>query len=243
MPLGDAVAISLLAFGAAFVGTISGFGFALLIVPPLSFVVGPKEAVVLSNVLGVSWLATMFVRLRRDVEWGSALPLMVAAFCGMPFGLLVLEVVPGRVLQVVLGVNVLVAIFLLSKGVRVNTQSRIFDGVAGFVSGVLNTSTSMNGPPIVLHLQNKGLAPGPFRATIAAFFVVSAIVTLALYAASGRVGEYELKAVVLGLPGLGLGYLGGSFIVGRMNAGQFRKFVMAVLVASAIMALAGAFVG
>ena len=65
MPLGDAVAISLLAFGAAFVGTISGFGFALLIVPPLSFVVGPKEAVVLSNALGVSWLATMFVPLFR----------------------------------------------------------------------------------------------------------------------------------------------------------------------------------
>lgn len=238
MPLGDAVAISLLAFGAAFVGTISGFGFALLIVPPLSFVVGPKEAVILSNVLGCSWLMTMFVRLRQEVVWRSALPLIVAAFAGMPFGLVILAVVSGRVLQGMLGVVVLVATFLVWKGVRINSQHRAFDIVAGFISGVLNTSTSMNGPPIVLHLQNKELAPGPFRATIAAFFVASALVTLALYTASGRIGQYELQAAALGLPGLAFGYVGGSLVVGRMDAGQFRKFVIGVLVASATLTLA-----
>ena len=237
MPVGDAIAISLLAFGAAFVGTISGFGFALLIVPPLAFFVGAKEAVVLSNVLGSSWLMTMFVRLRREVVWRTAAPLAVAAFAGMPVGLLVLEVVSERTLQVILGVNVLAATFLLWRGVRWHGHGWVLDGVAGFISGLLNTSTSMNGPPIVLHLQNQGLAPTPFRATIAAFFVSSALFTLALYALSGRIGEYELRAVGVGLPGLALGFVGGSIVVERLNAAQFRRFVIGVLVLSAVMVM------
>ena len=240
MPLGDAIAISLLAFGAAFVGTISGFGFALLIVPPLAFFVGAKEAVVLSNVLGSAWLMTMFVRLRREVVWRTAIPLAIAAFAGMPFGLLVLELVSERVLQVILGVNVLAATILLWRGVRLDVHGRVVDGVAGFISGVLNTSTSMNGPPIVLHLQNQGLAPTPFRATIAAFFVSSSLFTLALYALSGRIGGYELFAFSLGLPGLALGYLGGSLVVKRLDAIQFRRFIICVLVLSAIMVTARA---
>jgi uncharacterized membrane protein YfcA len=240
MPLGDAIAICLLSFGAAFVGTISGFGFALLIVPPLAFFVGAKEAVVLSNVLGSSWLMTMFVRLRRDVVWRAAIPLAIAAFAGMPFGLLVLEVVSERTLQAILGVNVLVATILLWRGARLNVHGRWLDGAAGFISGVLNTSTSMNGPPIVLHLQNQGLAPTPFRATIAAFFVSSALFTLALYAVSGRIGGYELQAFSLGLPGLGAGYVCGSLVVKRLDAAQFRRVVIGVLVLSAMMVMARA---
>ncbi len=243
MDVGEAVAIALLAFGAALVGTISGFGFALLIVPPLSFVVGAKEAVVLSNVLGSAWLMAMLIRLRRDVAWRTVAPLAVAAFFGMPFGLLLIEAVSARTLQIILAVNVLAATALIWRGVTFSVHGLAFDGLAGFISGVLNTSTSMNGPPIVLHLQNQGMAPIPFRATLSAFFVASSLFALALYLVAGRIDGHLLASVGVGLPGLSAGLIAGQAAFRRLNAARFRTFVIAVLFASAVMVLVRAATG
>ncbi len=229
----DALLVCLFAAGAAFIGTLSGFGFALLIVPPLAFVFGAKDAVVLSNVLGASWLMAMFVRLRRQVVWRTAAPLMIAAFAGMPFGLLVLQVISARLLQLFLAVNVMAATLLMWRGVRLRWEGRLVDAATGFVSGVLNTSTSMNGPPVVLHLQNQGMAPDPFRATLSAFFTASSLFTLFLYVLGDRVGEFELRAVAAGLPGLALGYVGGNVVVRRLNPAQFRTMVVGILLLSA----------
>ena len=238
MSLPEALAILSLSAAASFIGTISGFGFALLIVPPLSFVVGAKEAVVLSNVLGSSWLMAMFLALHRSVVWRTAVPLGVAAFAGMPLGLLVLELVPAPTLQVVLGVNVLVATILLWRGVRLPIEGRLADAVTGFISGVLNTSTSMNGPPVVLHLQNRGLAPIPFRATLSAFFVSSSVFALVLYAVGGQLDRFALAAAGVGLPGLVVGYVAGNLVVGRLDARQFRGVVVGVLMLSGGLILA-----
>lgn len=238
MSAAEACAILGLAAAASFIGTISGFGFALLIVPPLSFVVGPKEAVVLSNVLGASWLMTMFVRLHKHVDWRTAIPLGIAAFAGMPFGLLLLEAVSGRTLQIILGVNVLFATVVLWRGVRLPLEGRLVDAATGFLSGVLNTSTSMNGPPVVLHLQNRGLAPVPFRATLSAFFVSSSLLTLALYAVGGQLDGFALAAAAVGLPGLAVGYLAGDAVSRRLDAAQFRGIVVGVLILSATLILA-----
>ncbi len=240
MELTEALAIFACALGATFIGTLSGFGFALLIVPPLSFVIGAKDAVVLSNALGFSWLVTMFTRLRADVAWGTAIPLTIAAFAGMPLGLLILEVASQRTLQLILAVNVLAAVLLIWRGVVLPFHGRAFDAVAGFVSGILNTSTSMNGPPIVIHLQNRGMAAAPFRATIAAVFVASSVLTLALYAVGGRLDGEVFQRVGVGLPGLAIGYLAGSVVVRRLDQAQFRRVVMGVLVASAVMVFARA---
>ena len=46
----------------------------------------------------------------------------------------------------------------------------------GFVSGVLNTSLSTNGPPLVFGLQARHLGAAPFRATISTVFAFSNIV-------------------------------------------------------------------
>ena len=243
MSAAEAFAILGLAAAASFIGTISGFGFALLIVPPLSFVVGPKEAVVLSNVLGASWLMAMFIRLHRQVSWRIAIPLSIAALAGMPFGLVLLEAVSTRMLQVILGLNVLLATVLLWRGLRVPVEGRLIDAVTGFVSGVLNTSTSMNGPPVVLHLQNHGLSPIPFRATLSAFFVSSSLVALALYAIGGQLDRFVLASAGVGLPGLVAGYVAGNVVVGRLDAAQFRGVVVGVLVCSATLILVRTAVG
>jgi len=48
--------------------------------------------------------------------------------------------------------------------------------VAGFFSGLLNTSTSMSGPPVLILLAGQGLPKDQFRRTLVSFFFVSGLV-------------------------------------------------------------------
>jgi uncharacterized membrane protein YfcA len=86
---------------AAFVGALSGFGFSLLIVPPLALVVGPRDAVILANILGPVQNLAMAIYLRRLIDWSMVLRLFVGAVVGMPVGLLVLTTVSASTMRLV----------------------------------------------------------------------------------------------------------------------------------------------
>ncbi|MEX2080074.1 MAG: sulfite exporter TauE/SafE family protein, partial [Dehalococcoidia bacterium] len=116
----DALLVALLAGGAAFMQALTGFGFSLLIVPPLALVIGPKEAVVVANVLSGTVNLVMVSRLHAKADWRVAGRLLVGAMAGMPFGLAVLIVISPRGLQVVIAVMVLVFTWMLARGLRLH---------------------------------------------------------------------------------------------------------------------------
>lgn len=236
----DAAAILALAAAAAFTQAVSGFGFSLLLVPPLALLIGPREAVVAANGLGVLVYAPGAIHLRRAVDVRLWLRLIVAAAAGMPVGLLILVAVSPTILQVVIAVTVITATLLIWRGVELHRAGWLGDALAGFVSGVSNTSTSMSGPPVVLYLQGRGVAPDAFRATLAAFFLASGGAALALYALSGRLDLDALGRMAVGAPGLAAGWVTGNAVYRRLDQRRFRRVVFAVLLASAAVAIATA---
>lgn len=240
MDWAEVAAVVALAGMASFSQSLSGFGFSLLIVPPLALVVGPKEAVVMANLMGMMSSSLTITSMHDAVQWRLGAWLFVSAAVGMPVGLLVLVAVEPAVLQVIIAVTVLVATTLIWRGLHLQAQNRPLDLVAGFLSGVLNTSISMSGPPLVLYLQNRGLTPGQFRATLNAFFLASGITATLLFVIGGRIGSYELGMALASLPLVALGWLIGHRIFERLHPAQFRSAVIVVLFASASLALVGA---
>lgn len=221
----------------------TGFGFGLLIVPPLVLVAGPKDAVVISNVLATALSAFMTTRLRGVVEWRTGLVLLAAAACGMPIGLAVLILLDPDVLQVVIALSVLVATAALARGFHLGKAEFWGDALVGLISGALRTSTSMSGPPVVLYLQGQGLSPDRFRATLTAFFLATGLMAIASFVISARFNQDIVLAVLAGLPALAVGWLVGNAIFARLDDRVFRRVVMSVLVASSLVAIAGGIVG
>ena len=84
------IAIAVLIGVASATQSIVGFGYALLVVPCLTVLLGPKVAVVASTAVGTALVAWNAVRWRTDVRWPEALTVSVAALCAMPIGLVVL---------------------------------------------------------------------------------------------------------------------------------------------------------
>lgn len=236
----EVIAVVALAGMASFSQALSGFGFSLLIVPPLALVVGPKEAVVMANMMGMMSSSLTITSMHSSIDRRLGTWLFLSAAAGMPVGLLVLVVVEPAVLQVIIAVTVLVATTLIWRGLHIQAQNRPLDVVAGFVSGVLNTATSMSGPPLVLYLQNRGLSPGQFRATLNAFFLAASLMATVLFVLGSRIGSYELGMALFAAPLVALGWVGGHRIFGRLDPDQFRQVVIVVLFASAGLALIGA---
>lgn len=222
---------------------VTGFGFALLAMPLLSLAVGAKDAVAVSSLVGTLGSMLLLARYRHQVRWGLVRPLLAGAVVGMPLGLYLLVVVDERTLKLAIAATVLVFVGVLASGWKLEGTGRVVDLAAGFVSGVLNTSVSTNGPPLVLSLHARNLDPDVFRGTISAVFAASALVGDALFASAGRYNSTVLLYAAVGPFALVVGNVVGRMAGPHLTVRRFRAAVLGLLVLASCSAVASVIVG
>lgn len=231
-----ALLVVILSFG-AFVQAVSGFGFALVAVPLASIVVVPSQAVVIVSLASLLTSMRNAFAARGQIERRVAGRMIAAALVAMPLGLVVLETVDDQALRLAIGVVVAIAAILIALGVELRRGTVVSDLVTGFISGVLNTSTGTNGPPLVIGLRAHRLGIVRFRGTMAAVFIVSGVVALALFALRGRIHGAELAVTAVSLPfQLGTAFAGDR-AGRRLPEHRFDHMVITLLFASAIAAI------
>ena len=221
--------------------SLAGFGFGLLAVPMMSLLVAPHDAVVVATLIGAVSTTSQAVLDRRACEWGVARRMSIAAYVGMPLGLVAFVVVSESVMRLVLGVVVVLATVVLARGFVAHSHSRFLDWLMGWISGVLSTSTSTNGPPLVFLLQARGMPPTTFRATLNTVFALSNFGAIALFASTGHLTVDGMIAALVSLP-----FLFGALRIGyslrpKVNASVFRTLVLTLLFVSGLSVLSSAF--
>jgi hypothetical protein len=127
---------------------------------------------------------------------------------------------------------------VVSIGIVVSGRPRVAGGprtllAAGFLTGALTTSITTNGPPTVLALQARGLAPSAFRSTVGAVLALASAVGVCLFAVDRRLGGEVPAAVAAGLPALGGGWALGLAARGRVPVPWFRRAVLGLLLVAA----------
>jgi len=230
--------IFIVAFAAA-TQSITGFGFALIVVPGLALLLGPKVGVVAMSSIGVPLVIWNAIRWRRDILVREAVTISVAALAGMPIGLVVLTRANDRVLTIVIGVTILVLTLWLWRGLTL-PGGRTTELAAGFSSGALATSVGTNGPPLVIAFQAVGLEPAAFRATLQACFVGQGSIALALFWWQGLFVRDVGVAFLAGAPAAVVGALIGDRLAPRVHAGPFRTAVLGLLALSGALAVGSA---
>jgi len=240
MPASDVIIlVAILAFG-GFVQGLSGFGFALVTVPLASVVVPPSQAVVTVALASTLSSVRNALAARGHIVQPVATRMIGAALFGMPLGLIVLETVDDTALRVTIGVVVAVAAALIAFGVELRRGTSASDITTGFLSGILNTSTGTNGPPLVIGLRAHRLSIVSFRGTMACVFIVSSAVGLALFALRGLIGRDELLVAALALPLQWVMAWLGDHTGRRLGAHRFDHLVVGLLFVSAVAAIISA---
>ena len=220
--------------------TISGFGFTLVSVPLLATVMPPLQAVSLAILISTPLAIIRSRREWKDVNWPSAKRLGLASLTGMPIGVAITSHLPDRPLRLIIGIAVVLAGVALATGFRIRSESPSVDLIAGFVSGVLATTTGTNGPPLVIAMHSRRVAPVIFRATLVLVYLFTNVVSLALFWHYGRLTGTALKLTGITFIPMLLGHVLGTRLVRKVDDELFHRLILGLLFVSAATAIYGA---
>jgi uncharacterized membrane protein YfcA len=225
---------------AATAQTVAGFGLALIAMPLLITVMDVEDAIVVVSIAALLNTTLVARATWHHIPRRTVATLLIAAFAGMPLGLIALLFAPQDALRLAVAATSIVLAIALMAGVSFGGPGRPERPgayIAGGIAGVLGTSTGMNGPPIVLYLQDRGLPPTPFRGALSSYFFVSGVVSMTLLAVSGVVALASVALGIAALPAVLAGNWTGSRFVGRFSDAAFRRLVLALLIATSLSAV------
>ena len=213
----------------------TGFGFSLIASPVLVGAYGGAVGISALTLVSIAVnVLTLTTEGRRPAgDWPRAALLIASFVPGAVAGAFVLKVADQVVIEVLIAVGVLGAI--AARVLPASRELRLSAVPAGVLSGVFGTSTGVSGPPVILHLLQTGASPLRMRDTLAAIFLATALLGLAVLAV---VGVLELPGA---LPVLAVaaaaGHLLGRGVFARMGPVAYERVVLATMASSALATL------
>jgi len=220
---------------ASFVRGASGFGYALIATPLLTFIFDAKSVVVMNIILGSATNILVLLYMRRYIDLKRVLFINLGSVLGVPVGAYLLSWLDPSTIKLAIAVLVIPfsLILLLGHSHRFKRDS-LGCGVAGFMGGVLAASTSLGGPPVVLFLLNQGLAPERFAGTLAAFFMFTSVISIGAFSSLGMITTDLLTRVAILFPALFLGSYAGIKVLPKINVTLFKRIASSIICVTAL---------
>jgi uncharacterized membrane protein YfcA len=207
----------------------------------LTLVATPVEVVPCVMVLQVVAGIQLLGRTWHDVDWTAVRPLLVAALLATPLGTAALDGIPADPMRALIGVIVLAAVAVLGAGVRLHREPRLATRLGiGALSGLLNGSTAMAGPPVILYFLATRRSAASSRASLLTYFFVLSVAGAVSVAVAGLVTGRTLVLALLMFPALTIGNALGDRLFARAPGGLHRRVAIVVLVALAALSIARA---
>jgi uncharacterized membrane protein YfcA len=218
---------------------------AVLIGATLQGVVGLGLGLILAPVTGLVapqllpglalWLAMLLPLFTLSRDWRSAdrqglCWALAGRIPGTAIGVWLVSVLSARVLHILVGVVVLVAVALTVRTVWMPTTPTTLLG-AGVVSGITGTVSSIGGPPLALIYQHH--ATDTLRATLGVYFVLGAAFSIVGLAATGQMLARDLMVAAVMTPVVVLGFLLSGPLRRHLDHGSVRTSLLSLCAASA----------
>jgi uncharacterized membrane protein YfcA len=236
-------AVAIVLVGGAVSG-VTGFGFGLVTVPILLLIFPPPMVVAVSKGLSFVTGVSILLRDHRDVDRDFVRSVVPWAVVGLAGGLAILTRADAGLVKLLAGVVVVLFALLAVSGRPLRgIGSRHAPRLAGFASGVLNTSTGMAGPPVVLLMSGRAFSPTAFRATVTAYFIAIDLVAVPLLLQTGTVGMHEARVAVALFPVALLGRWLGRWLGRSVERERFRRLTLGLLVLTGLTAVVTAVAG
>ncbi|MEX1032081.1 MAG: sulfite exporter TauE/SafE family protein [Cellvibrionaceae bacterium] len=218
----------------AFVQTNIGFGMAVIAAPLLfyldpAYVPAPVIIATLSNCLFTSW------HFRAHLSLNGLTSAIIWRVPGSLAGAGLLLLVSEAVLAILIALVIVCGVLISYLRITIPFTRRNL-GIAGFVSGVMGTSTSIGGPPMAIVMQ--GQVPNVIRGNLAAFFIFSCVVSLIILMPAGYLGKQELLLALPLVPASLLGSWLASRVSGRINDTAMRLGCLLLCSLSVVIMLA-----
>lgn len=216
----------------------SGFGGALIFVPPASAAVGPQVAVPLLLVVDGIMALGLIPRAVRMADRRDVALMALGAVIGIPVGVYVLSSFDARFIRWSIVAIVVLLLALLMSGWRYQgTPKSPIAVLVGSISGLLSGAAQIGGPPVVAYWLG-GTAPAVVvRANIIFYFALSTALSAVGYFWSDLITMEVLLLSVCVAPSYGLGLWLGSRTFGLASEKTFRRICFAMIATAALISM------
>ena len=236
-------------FGAGIVRGFAGFGFSALCVAGLGLLVSPAKVVPAIFMLEVLASLGLLRSAARDIDWRWLGWLIAGNLLALPLGVVLLAWLPETPLRLLIGALLLLAAAALRAGasLALAPSAGVRLGV-GMVSGFINGVAAIGGIAVAVMLSTAQMVPAVMRATLIALFLFTDLYALACAAALSLsasapvqlLGADTLRWALWLAPAMLAGIWVGQRSFTGVSPAQFRRHVLNLLIAIALISVARA---
>lgn len=222
----------------SFLQTVTGFGYAIITAPLLALVLDPKETVMMTMLTGLIIRLMMIKTTRNDGSFKAISPLIMASIIGAIPGAYCMTVMSGEFLKLFMGSLLLIFTSILWRNYHFPIKNHTFAKIiAGYISGFLATTTSINGPPIILYYLNAKAEENKsvLRGNLTRYFLLINIASIIISYIAGTLKIEELwLSVLISIPALAIGFYVGEKFFHCINPEIFKKIALVMVFVSSI---------
>lgn len=220
-------------FIAALLQTLSGFGFALIVMPFAIFILGVRTASPVVALVALMLSALNSLRFRGALDRRELIRLTLVAACGVPLGVWALGRIDERPVKAGLGVVLiayaLYSLFVLWRRLQVRPLADWWAYPLGFLAGCLGGAYNTSGPPVILYGSMRQWPHNTFRSVLQTFFFLTGALTVITHFFAGHFTTPVLTSALLAAPAALAGNLLGSHLDRRFSPQTFRLLSLALL--------------
>ncbi|WP_083002629.1 sulfite exporter TauE/SafE family protein [Halomonas sp. GT] len=213
MPLGMWLACSAVLMLGAFVQRATGFGLAV-VGAPLLLMLEPRLVPVVLVLFGFTVSLLMVRHYWQEIRLDAIGIALIGRLPGNALGIWLLLAAPMVILEKLIAAIVLFAVVVTLFRFK-PPVNRVTLLLAGVLSGIFGTVAAIGGPPIVLLMH--GFPPDRLRGNLAAFFILTSLLTLTTLALAGQVSAWHFKLALTFLPAVLIGNALADTIAHRLD--------------------------
>ena len=208
----------------------SGFGAALVYVPLMSAVYGPRIAapsfLVIDFLTGLVFMLTLW----RQAVWREILSLAVPALIAAQLGSLILQYADPLLLRWGISILVLAVVVVLITGWRYQGRPvPIVTVGVGLLSGLMGGAVQIYGPPVILYWLGGAADALTVRANFICYFATFASGLIVTYSVKGLLtSEATALALLIGPVQVLAQYI-GSRLFRLAGERTYRRFAFAII--------------
>lgn len=240
MTVAFVVALLAGAIAGGFINGLAGFGTALFALAIWLQIMPAKQAVPIVVVMSViSGLQGVWV-VRNDIRRNPArlARFLWPAVIGVPIGVALLYVMSATILKLTIAAFLIVygGFFTFRRALpRFDKPTPVWDGVVGFLGGVLGGAASLSGALPTMWCAMRPWSKGETRAVLQPYNVSVLALAILSFAWQGLYTRETLLLIAMALPGTLIGAQTGIALFHRLEDNEFRRLLIGIMFASGVL--------
>ena len=227
-------------FFAAVLQSLTGFGFALIVMPLVTLVLDLGTAAPLIALAGLTAYTVNLIRFHRAVDLGEVARLGAASALGIPIGIWALARVDESVINFAMGLILIAyAVYSLLRPVAPRLDARGWAYPAGFLAGCLGGAYNTPGPPVVVYGSLRQWPKDEYRAILQTLFFINGVLVVTSHLLARHMTADVWVLYAWAAPALLLGLWTGARLDARVNQERFRLLVTIMILVLGISLLLG----